>query len=243
MTRLLAVITLLCIAYPSALVVEAQDDSARAQQVAALAGSREPDAIARLRQALADANWYVRGVAAGVIGRRADKSDASLLLPLIRDKHWFVRDEAVAALASLGGAPDNADFIDLLNSSDAYTRAGAASALGTLKQTAGTEMLIKALADDEEVVRRSAARALGELKASSAVSPLIALLRDQDAGVRRASAAALGRIGDARAAPAINEARKTAADGDWEYAAALYRLGDREQIEGVTAALASEKRV
>lgn len=244
MIRKLIAISLLFVACRFAGLVEAQDGStqvnARAQQVTALVGSKDPDAITRLKQALSDDNWYVRGVAAGVLGRRADKSEAASLLPLIRDKNWFVRDEAVGALLSLGGPTDADDLMTLLNSSDGYARARAASALGALNHTAATEALIKALADDQEVVRRSAARALGEIKPASAVSPLIGLLRDDDAGVRKASAVALGRIGDARAAGAIRDVQKNAPEEDWEYAAALYRLGDREQIDRVSAALSSE---
>lgn len=225
--------------------VDAQDGStqvnSQAQQVAALGGSKDPDSLARLKQALSDDNWYVRGIAAGALARRADKSEAaSLLLPLIQDKNWFVLDEAVAALSTLSGSLDTADFIGLLTSPDPYARARAASALGALKHTAATDQLIKALGDDQEVVRRSAARALGEIRALNAVTALLELLKDQDGSVRKAAVAALGRIGDARAAVAIREVRKEAGEDDWEYAAALYRLGSREQVDQVTAGLASE---
>jgi HEAT repeat protein len=240
----LTAIGLLFLAGRFPLMVQGQEGSttvnARAQQVIALVGSPDPNATARLNQALADDHWYVRGVAAGVLARRPDKSEAARLLPLIRDPNWFVRDEAVAALRALAGPVDSGDIIALLTSADAYARARAASTLGSLNNTAATVQLIKLLADNEEVVRRSAARALGEIKASTAVPALMELLKDEDSAVRKASAIALGRIGDARATAAIREAQKNAREEDWEYAAALYRLGDREQLERVAVGLASE---
>ncbi|HSO73779.1 MAG TPA: HEAT repeat domain-containing protein, partial [Blastocatellia bacterium] len=224
---------------------DAQDPAtqlnSRAQQLAALGSSKDAGSLALLKQALSDDNWYVRGLAAGALARREDKSEAaSLLLPLIQDTNWFVRDEAVAALSTLSGSLDPADLVVWLISPDAYARARAASALGALKHTAASEHLIKALGDDQEIVRRSASRALGEIRTVNAVTPLMGLLKDQDGSVRKAAVVALGKIGDTRAAVAIRDARKDAGEADWEYAAALYRLGSNEQVDQVTAGLASE---
>ena len=245
MTRILTAHCLLLIACSLVVRVDAQDAStqvnAKAQQIAALAGSKDPDSLARLKQALSDENWYVRGLAAGALAKRADKAEAAgLLLPLIQDTNWFVRDEAVAGLSTLSGSVEADKLVASLASLDPYARARAAYALGALKHTAATPQLIKALGDDQEVVRRAAARALGEMKALNAVTALLELLKDQDGSVRKASVTALGRIGDARAAVAISDGRKDAGDDDWEYAAALYRLGNREQVDQVTAGLASE---
>src|SRR5690349_7920259 len=57
----------------------------RAQQVIALSTSKEPDAGAKLREALADESWYIRGEAARALGRLGDRSLQALVLPLIRD--------------------------------------------------------------------------------------------------------------------------------------------------------------
>ena len=92
----------------------------------------------------------------------------------------------------------------------------------------------------DEVVRRAAAAALGELKAQKSVDALLARLKDDDPGVRKAAAIALGRIGDPRAASAVLASVPEAASGQWEYAAALYRLGKRDHLDQVTAALRSE---
>ena len=56
-------------------------------------------------------------------------------------------------------------------------------------------------------------------------------------GLRKAAAVALGKIGYKNAWTAISAAPKTSED--WEYAAALYRLGHRDALDAVTAALHS----
>src|SRR4030095_4701874 len=64
---------------------------ARAEQLFALADSKDAGATAKIKQALADENWYVRGEAAIAIARLGDKSNAPLLTPLLQDQNWFVR--------------------------------------------------------------------------------------------------------------------------------------------------------
>ena len=128
MTKKLIPLSLFLIACWFVTPAEAQDGSspifARAQEVTGLASSKDPEALAKLKQALSDDNWYVRGVAASALGKRGD-SEAASLLPLIQDKNWFVRDQAVAALAALGGSFDTGYLVALLTSSDAYARARA----------------------------------------------------------------------------------------------------------------------
>src|SRR6185295_5429030 len=102
------------------------------------------------------------------------------------------------------------------------------------------DQLIKSLADSDSSVRRAAAGALGQLKAGSAVDALIAALRDEDESVRKSAATALARIGDRRAAVAVRTAAKESGSDEWEYSAALYRLGNRDHLQLITAALASE---
>src|SRR5437867_6719181 len=68
---------------------------ARAQQLIALVDSKEVNGLARLKQALSDENWYVRGEAARALGRLGDKSAGPFLLPLLQDQSWFVRSAAL----------------------------------------------------------------------------------------------------------------------------------------------------
>ena len=211
---------------------------ARAQQLMALLDAKEANGLTKLKQALSDESWYVRGVAARAMGRLGDKSASPFLLPLLQDQSWFVRSGALEAIASLGASPEPAALGELLKSPDTYLRARAiaASAAGN---SAAVDSLIQALADSDDLVRRKAATALGELRAANAVDALLAVLKDEDAGARKASAVALGRIGDKRAASAVLAAL-TEAPGQWEYAAALYRLGNRDHLDRITEALRSD---
>lgn len=209
---------------------------ARAQQLIALVDSKEPNGLTKLKQALSDESWYVRGVAARALGRLGDKSAGPFLLPLLQDQSWFVRSGALEAIASLGVSPEPSALHELTKASDNYVRARAIAAAA---KSAAVDSLIEALADSDELVRRTAAGALGDLKTASAVDALLALLKDEDAGARKASAVALGRIGDKRAAAAVLAALPEAV-GQWEYAASLYRLGNREHLDRITEALRSE---
>jgi HEAT repeat protein len=214
---------------------------ARAQQIIAISGSKEPDAPGKLKQALTDESWYVRGEAARAFGRLGDKSATALLLPMLQDESWFVRFAALEAIAELrtpsGDWSDLTSLRDALASPDEYVRARAA-ATSAAAGNSTVDSLIKALGDKEPVVRRAAAQALGELKATSAVDALSELLKDVDQSIRKASAAALGRIGDKRAAGAVETAASSS--DQWEYAAALYRLGNHDHLDQVTKALRSQ---
>lgn len=219
----------------------------RAQQIIAISNSKEPEASAKLKQALADENWYVRGEAARALGRLGDKSSVPVLVPLLQDDSWFVRFAAIEAIAGLRpsvAAPASATWPDLpslrdaLSSSDEYVRARAAAASPAAGDSA-IDLLIKTLGDKEPVVRRAAIQALGELKATNAVAPLTEYLKDEDQSIRKTSAIALGRIGDKRATATVETAANSNVD-QWEYAAALYRLGNRDHLNQVTDALRSE---
>src|SRR5205085_5679962 len=108
---------------------------------------------------------------------------------------------------------------------------------GAMNSAPAIDSLIRLLKDDDEYVRRTAVVALGELKAEKASDALVALLQDDSPSLRKAAAISLGKIGYKNAWTAITSATKTSED--WEYAAALYRLGHRDALEAVTAALHS----
>ncbi|MCI0487977.1 MAG: HEAT repeat domain-containing protein, partial [Blastocatellia bacterium] len=225
----------------------------RAQAVSTLAESKDAEALNRLKQALSDSDWYVRGEAARAYGRLGYRGAAADLLPLIEDSNWFVRGAALQSLITIGDASVAVKVQGLLESPDPYERARAATALGRFKYTPAADSLILKLSDNEDMVRRSAAAALGEMKASSAAEALIRLLKDGDPGVRVSAAVALGHIGEKPAAPMVASAMNAADGGDhsissdsdhdlWQYAAALYRLGDRSHLDRITAALRSPYR-
>src|SRR2546426_972682 len=128
---------------------------ARAQQLIALVDSREVNGLVKLKQALSDENWYVRGEAARALGRLGDKSACPSLLPLLQDQSWFVRSAALEAIASLGGSTDADELRELTTTPDAYVRARAMVSSAAGKSAAG-DSLIQALGDHDELVRRAA---------------------------------------------------------------------------------------
>ncbi len=202
-----------------------------------LVESKNPEAQSKIKPSLSDDNWYVRGEAARALGRLGDKSIAPLLIPLTQDPNWFVRDSALEALTAIKASPE-AGIEQMMSSTDSYTRARAATTLGALGYAPAIDSLIRALADSDEIVRRAAATALGEMKATKATDALIALLKEEDSSVRKSAAVALGKIGDRRAETSILGANKNSSD--WEYAASLYRLGNRDYLDHITVALRSE---
>ncbi|MGA9771432.1 MAG: HEAT repeat domain-containing protein [Blastocatellia bacterium] len=248
MTRNIFTIRLILISLVMATSVSAQQSTVagseqpnptlvRVQEMFSLVESKNPEAQIRIKPSLSDENWYVRGEAARALGRLGDKTVAPLLIPLIRDPNWFVRDSALEALTAIKASPE-AGIEQMLSSTDSYSRARAATTLGALGYAPAIDSLIRALSDSDEIVRRAAAAALGEMKATKATSALISLLKEEDSSVRKTAAVALGRIGDRGAETAILGANKNS--GDWEYAASLYRLGNRDYLDHITVALRSE---
>jgi HEAT repeat protein len=222
---------------PAALPNGAQNQAmVHAQELFSLARSRSPEALSKLKAALSDENWYVRGEAARALGQLGDGSVAALLVPLTQDENWFVRDSALEALAAFKASP-SFDVKQMITSPDPYARAKGAAALGALKYSPAIELLMEALSDSDEFVRRAAINSLGMIRAEKAGDSLIALLKDEDPAVRKAAAVALGKIGNKRAEGSILSAVKNS--DDWEYAAALYRLGNRDYLEQIIVALRS----
>src|SRR5262245_4941219 len=210
----------------------------RAKQLLEFGNASPAEVQNRLTRALSDESWYVRGEAARALGRTGEKSVAPLLLPLIKDENWFVRASALDAISRLGVQGDDPTLSPLLASPDSFLRAGGLSV--AINRSSDSQTLERALRDSEPIVRRAAAHAAGELKAASAVEALIDLLKDEDPSVRRASATALGRIGDKKAMSAVLATLPEAEADQWEYAAALYRLGKTDYLSKVTPGLKSQ---
>src|SRR5215471_7942787 len=123
----------------------------QAEQLFALADSKDAGAQAKIKEALSSDNWYIRGEAALAVARFGDKSNGPLLLPLLNDQNWFVRSSALRAIMLLGG-PSEGPAFDPANS-DQYLRA---SALAAAEPTS-VDLLTKSLSDSDEIVRRRAA--------------------------------------------------------------------------------------
>ncbi|HXG63710.1 MAG TPA: HEAT repeat domain-containing protein, partial [Blastocatellia bacterium] len=74
----------------------------KVREMQALLQSSDAARAEKVKEALADGDWYVRGEAARLLGKLGDKANAPALLPLVRDENWFVRDAALEALGALG---------------------------------------------------------------------------------------------------------------------------------------------
>lgn len=99
------------------------------------------------------------------------------------------------------------DFSRRLNSDDADERLAAVKSLEDSKDTKAVDYLLQALGDSDLRVKARAIDALGNLRAPEATPVLIQhlFLSSTDASVKRRLLASLGKIGDASAAPAIQE--------------------------------------
>src|ERR1700730_9214327 len=123
----------------------------RVQQLLSLVDSKPDDAPAKLKEALSDENWYVRGQAARALGRLGDRSSASVLMAILQDESWFVRVSALEAIAALGATKDAAELRDAMAATDGYVRARAAAS-SPVAGNGAVEPLIKALGDGDQLV-------------------------------------------------------------------------------------------
>jgi HEAT repeat protein len=220
----------------------------RAAELSALGASEDPDAASKIKRALSDDEWYVRGHAAVALARlRSGSTSAATpddLEPLLLDNSWFVRAAAVEGLAVSEHPGAGVVLARLLDPADPYLCSKAAVALGHLRYAASAEALIKLLGNEVDPIKRAAAGALGRLKEPRAVDPLVALLKDQSVETRAMAAVALGAIGEARARGPVEEAaeiaKKEDPDSSWQYAGALYRLGNHDGLALVAAGLKSD---
>ncbi len=131
-------------------------------------------AIPALVDVLCDEHWWVRAVAANVLGRmgKGAMHASSALLNAMQDEHWWVRRNAIEALGLTGLS--SAEFV---------------AALG------------KAVGDEDYRVRRNAALALAKMgtKGGSVVQALIPMLEDENRYNRFYATLALRRIGTVEA--------------------------------------------
>lgn len=127
-------------------------------------------AVPALADVLKDEHWWVRAVAANVLGRMGKDaiSAASALMDVLEDEHWWVRRNAMEALGMMG--VDSDIFI---------------------------EALCKAVGDEDYRVRRNAALALGKIgeAGAPAISQLTEMLDDENRYNRFYATLALRRIG------------------------------------------------
>ena len=208
----------------------------RVRQLSLLAVD-DPQTIRQIKDALADEDWYVRGMAVRFLARLKDKPSPDALAALVGDRNWFVRMQALEALHELGEGKEAAKA-NKPDDQEVYFRARLFRSLATAHDPAAQSALLTALSEPEPLIREAAAYSLGELKVGAAVDSLVQMLKDDDAAVRRSAACALGKIGDKRAREQVVSAAKTV--DDLQYNIAAYRLGETVTLDRVADAIASE---
>ena len=127
-------------------------------------------AVPALMDVLKDEHWWIRAVAANVLGRMGKDALVAepALLQVVRDEHWWVRRNALEALGMMGCV------------SDAFVNA-----------------LVLAVGDEDYRVRRNAALALAKMGSvgAPAVQKLVGMLDDENRYNRFYATLALRRIG------------------------------------------------
>lgn len=176
------------------------DPRARQRGAAALAGLRDPRAIAPLIALLAnDADADVRAGAAQALGKLGDVQAVGPLIAALRDAAEGVRQRAVVALETLGdpsAAPAIYPLID-----DFAVRYDATRAAARLGGADAVEPLMRALRnpppslDKPEMGDPSVSGALAII-GEPARAPLLDLLRDQDGAMRARAAQSLYGLRD-----------------------------------------------
>ena len=126
---------------------------ARVQQLIALSASKDIYAPAKIKQALSDDNWYVRGEAARALGRLGDKSVGPLLLTLLSDQNWYVRNAALEAIASLGVLPTTLRSASWRAHPTSYVRARAFTTSAAINAAAALDSLIHALTESDAFLK------------------------------------------------------------------------------------------
>ena len=163
--------------------------------VPVLAAALRKDPASRVGVAIVKFLWKVED--AGVVPVLIDALNDVNLDPTVR---WVAAD-SLEKLKDLRAVPA---LIGALKDKNMVIRQSAAYALAELKGPRVGPALIEALQDKSSYVRRAAAYALGTLKYAGAVDPLIGMLQDEDWYARRDAATALEKMGDPRAASALD---------------------------------------
>jgi HEAT repeat protein len=164
-----------------------------------------------LNELLSARERCVRAVAAKLLGRFGDATDAPGLSEALRDGNPDVRVAVAEALGEIGDPAAVEGLVETLG--DAKVRGAARQALVKIGEPA-VLMLVAALSDEDNV-RGVATRALVEI-GEPAVPGLVEALGDDDSRVREAAALALEKIGSPEALEAVARWRESGEGGGAE---------------------------
>ncbi|MCU0682842.1 MAG: HEAT repeat domain-containing protein [Polyangiaceae bacterium] len=184
----------------------------RAFDVETMARLATPDQWAAL---VGDPNEGVRALAAGVIGRAAEKKYEPQLLKLVADSNRNVAREAAAGLGRIGDPATAAPLVSALSRASHEDRAGFLEALRDGAGGAGLVLALDAVSATDPELAKAQRRQVFELlqkladpRAGDALARYLAT--NPPPHWRHEAAIRLAEVGDLRAAPHLGERLKHA---------------------------------
>ena len=156
------------------------------------------DAVALLRERLADDNGLVRRAAALVLGDLGRKEAEDALIGLLADENGHVRGTAADSLGRMQSAKAVPELVHLLEDEYENVQECAIRALASIGDNSVLEGLVRDFTNLDATMRRNVVRLLGRLGSAKAVDALAYALKDEEPGVRKAVIVALDGIADER---------------------------------------------
>jgi len=185
--------------------LDSPDAGVRIAAAKALGEARDPAAVMRLAEHLADSVPDVRKECAKALGKIGDARAAEPLAAFYdREKIEDVADAGARALVQLGD-PAIQPFIGLTRSIRPSVRAGAARGLGKLGAREAVDPLIRLLDDQNGDVRIAAVFALRQIGDSRGIEAIAGKVQDNDADVESAAEKSLSGEGYQ---PELNRAKR-----------------------------------
>lgn len=182
--------------------LDSHDEAVRLRAVKSLAAAG--DAPSLLANALTDASWRVRRVAAEGMADSGGREVVDTLVEALREHH---RDAALlnSALTALARTREDVvmSIVALLDLDDADVRTYAALALGLIDDVRAVPPLIARLDDPDMNVRFHAIEALGRLGCRGAADAIATVAESRDFFLSFAALDALAAIGEPSVAPRL----------------------------------------
>lgn len=209
-------------------LLEAAEETGRANAALALGTAGQRDAIPRLEDLLADASPTVRAHALAALHLLSARETAQSVVALLADPNERLADSAMRWLVELETAAAAPKVAKLLETASPSVKVKALQTLTGLMATSEVPAIAGRLHDVDLEVRVAALRALGTLHATSTIPQITPLLRKDDDALGEV-VETLGRLGATDAIPKIREVADGArAPIAARAALALARLGNLE---------------
>jgi HEAT repeat protein len=178
-----------------------------------------------LIEALDNQDDFIRGKAAGALGKLKNPRALPYLINHLFDSFHIVRSTVIRSLWEIGDPIVIVKIIDFLdNEPDASVRRDAVLFLGKFKDARAIKPLIKSTTDSEFVVREAAIESLGFFNDPQVIKILIGALNDTSWVIRKKATESLGHLKDPLATKALID--KTNDPHTDVRKAAIYSLGE-----------------